>query len=281
MGIETALIGGAILSSGASMIAGDRAADASERGLRRSSDTQLQMFEQNREDFAPYRETGTRALNQLASLYGLGSDQYTKPMGYDDFLASDSYIAPETIVQNVLAPGEMIGDAWEPPTMQQTETLNGLTAQEQYDRYLSGFSPRRIESVDQPVPDYSAFIQSPDYQFAYDQGMRSVQQALAKSGYGGPNDSGMAMKKLMRFGQGLASQQFSNYKNTLASLAGVGQSATSQLAGMGQQVAANVGRNQQNAGDTRASSYLNTGTGVSNLANNYGQMRLLQAGGYI
>ncbi len=238
--VAAAVVGSAVVSAAATTYSGNKAADAQRDAARRSGETELEMFYQNRADFAPYRETGTRALDQLSSLY---TGTYTKPMTFEEYSAVD----PED-----------------------------RTLDRYQNRYLATFQPELISG-----PDASAFFESPDYNFAYDQGMRAVEQSLAKRGLGGPNDSGAAMKELTRFGQGLASQQFNNYRNSLASLAGIGQTATSQLGAMGANVAANVGAGQRAAGDARASSYLNQGQAVSNVADSYAQYSLLQAGGYL
>jgi hypothetical protein len=138
-----------------------------------------------------------------------------------------------------------------------------------------------LAGLEGKAANYDDFYKSPDYNFAYDQGMKSVEQSLAKRGLGGAGDSGAAMKALTRFGQGLASQQLGNYRNSLAALAGVGQTATGQTSTLGANAASQIGAAQQRAGDARASSYLNTGAAVNDVTNTYGQIKLLKSGGYI
>jgi hypothetical protein len=91
----TALIGGGasllsgVLSSGAS----EDAADAQVEAADTSSATQLQMnreglaqqlkmYEQGRADTAPWRETGTKALNALWERVQRGPGEYTSSPGY-------------------------------------------------------------------------------------------------------------------------------------------------------------------------------------------------------
>lgn len=91
----------------------------------------------------------------------------------------------------------------------------------------------------------AAFTQTPDYQFAYDQGMRAFNNSAAAKGLG---LSGAAVKGAQEFGQGLASQQFTNYWNKLSGLAGMGQQAAAgqaSLAGTAGQV---MGQTQANIG---------------------------------
>ena len=71
------------------------------------------------------------------------------------------------------------------------------------------------------------FTNSPDYQFAFQQGMQALDRSAAASG---TLQSGGQVKATQQYGQGLASQQFGNYFNRLLSLAGIGQNAASSTA---------------------------------------------------
>ncbi len=290
--VAAAMIGTAVVGAGASIYSGNRAASAAREGAEQSNDTQLAMYAQNRADMAPYRQVGTSALNQLAGMYGLqqapaapagptgAAYSAAAPMSMQEFSTTDLY-TPQTATANRNPKFAWRGD-----------TLSGPTLEDQYEQYTAGFQgqpsgTQALTNATTPTTgatpatgkaDFSQFYESPDYQFAFDQGMRGTEQSLARRGLTG---SGAEMKALSRFNQGLASQQFNNYKNSLASLAGIGQTSTTQGANMGTQVASNVGAGQRAAGDARASSYLNTGAAISGAADNYGQMRLLQAGGYI
>ena len=100
--------------------------------------------------------------------------------------------------------------------------------------------------------DFSGFTQSPDYQFAMDQGLKSLERGAAARGglYSGGADADR-----MQFASGLASQNYNNYYNRLAGLAGAGQTAGSGLAALGQNYATNVGNNLIGAGNARGSVY--------------------------
>lgn len=82
IGVGSALVGGLLGSRGAS-----KAADTSADASRYAADLQQQQYQQTREDFAPWRETGEGALNVLARTYGLdGGDP-----NFDEFFASPDY----------------------------------------------------------------------------------------------------------------------------------------------------------------------------------------------
>ncbi len=124
------------------------------------------------------------------------------------------------------------------------------------------------------APDFSSFAQTPDYKFAFDQGISALDKSAAARGR---LNSGGQMKGITRFGQGLATQNFNNYANRLASLAGIGQSANAQGAAAGQNYANQVGNNLQNAGNARASGYINNANSFNNVlsqgANAFGMYR--------
>lgn len=119
--------------------------------------------------------------------------------------------------------------------------------------------------------DYSAFYNSPDYKFALSEGLKSVENSAAARGglY-----SGNAMRALQERGAGIASQNFGNYYNRLASLAGVGQTATNAGASYGANTASNIGNLLTQQGDARASGIIGSANaingGIRDLASLYG-----------
>lgn len=111
-----------------------------------------------------------------------------------------------------------------------------------------------------PAAPYGGFEASPGYQWRLDQGEQAVQRSAASRGLLG---SGAAVKAVQRYGEGLASSEYENYANRLASLAGVGQSATASTAAAGQNAANNISQADVGKGNATASSYLNTGAAIS------------------
>lgn len=72
--------------------------------------------------------------------------------------------------------------------------------------------------------DFSQFTNSPDFQFASQQGNLALDRANNAKGL---NLSGGALKDAMEFNQGLATQQYGNYFNRLMGLSQIGQNAAS------------------------------------------------------
>lgn len=98
--------------------------------------------------------------------------------------------------------------------------------------------------------DYSSFFNSPDYQFALQQGTRGVTNYENAQGMG---LSGGALKDISQFNQGLASQQYGNYFNRLMGLATLGGNAAGSLAGNNANMANSIGNTTQAVGQAQAS----------------------------
>lgn len=71
MPIAAAIAGAAVIGAGASIVSGNKAASAATKAAQSTNDTNLQIYNQQREDYAPWRSTGVSALGKLAKLYGL------------------------------------------------------------------------------------------------------------------------------------------------------------------------------------------------------------------
>ena len=64
-----------------------------------------------------------------------------------------------------------------------------------------------------------AFQVSPGYQFALEQGLKGIRRGLSATGLRG---SGAEQKELLRYGQGLAAQEYGDWQDQLRQLAGLG-----------------------------------------------------------
>lgn len=97
------------------------------------------------------------------------------------------------------------------------------------------------------APDYSSFFKSPGYQFRQDEGIRAIDRSASARGQ---LMSGGTLRELQRYGQGLASSEFGNYANRLASIAGIGQSAAFNSGQLGAQAAGQVGQSAADIGQS-------------------------------
>jgi hypothetical protein len=117
-----------------------------------------------------------------------------------------------------------------------------------------------------------AFEGTPGYQFQMDEGLRAIDRSAASRGR---LQSGATQRAAQRYGTGLASQEFNNYSNRIASLAGLGQTAGTAVGQIGQNAAADAGRSAVAAGQAMGSGYTGTAgalnQGIGNLLYWYGR----------
>ena len=108
-------------------------------------------------------------------------------------------------------------------------------------------------------------MMDPSYKFRFGEGMKALdRQAAARGGL----ISGGALKAAQRYGQEFASNEFGNAYNRLASMAGLGQTATGAQSNAAGQFGANAGNLMTGAGAARASGYVG---GANALTSGLGQ----------
>lgn len=132
--------------------------------------------------------------------------------------------------------------------------------------------------------DYSGFTESPGYQFAFDEGMRAVDNSGAARGM---SLSGAQLKALNRYGQGVGAQQYDNYLNNLYRDVQVGQNAVansnqvSQYATAGRTGAVEMNAGAQQSGIIGQANARSAGlnNAANTLAYGYGQWQQGRQGG--
>lgn len=240
---------GSIAGSNAQSNAAKAAANASQKATDASIAEQKRQFDIAQQNQQPWLTTGTSALNQLASLYGLQTAQ--TPSTFNE----TAYLAANPDVAQAVAQGQFGG--------------SGLA---HYNQYGKNEGRPGASSNTTTATGMDAFVASPDYQFRQDEQARAL---TARNAALGIQDSGAAQKAAMQYSGNLASGEFNNYANRLASLAGVGQSAANTTAAQGANYASNVGNALTNNAQNLASSYATQG---ANTANMYGNLAGIGAG---
>lgn len=268
--VAAAVIGGAAISAGASMMSSSEQADSAEAAAAAQGDAtalsvmeQRRQFDLTREDLAPYREIGSSALTKLAALYGVDRVGPTGRPGYINTPQVEMVALKDRFKQ--LGPGE--------------HTIPGYGTYDVVfrDGQFAGADKRISGASSSEAGPYGDFQETPGYQFAFDEGLRALDRSAAARGR---LQGGGYGRELTRYGQGMANQEFNTYANRLASLAGVGQQATTAGAQFGAQTAAGIGNTLmtgaqaqgnalQNAGTARASGYAGVGNAINAGANNY------------
>lgn len=100
--------------------------------------------------------------------------------------------------------------------------------------------------------DFSEFFKSPGYEFRRDEGIKAVERSATSRRM---LQSGPAMKAVQRYGEGLASDEYSNYMNLLGGLSQQGLGVTTNLGMMRANTAANRANMISGAGVARQSGY--------------------------
>lgn len=292
-------------------IFGKKGAEAQADAAGEAVDLSREVWQQSRADYSPYREVGGNALAQLSALMGLG---YPGSMagGYVNGqwqatptapAAGGSTPQPQTVARTGGGTGFPTANQLgiDPATYERLlyeqraqEREGGSTPllsvlQQQYRAgTLGGQQAQQPAAPAAPATPanplaamtpaeaqdaaYAQFRTDPGYQFAYNEGLRALDASAAARG---TLLSGGQAKALTRYGQGVADQQYGNYWNRLAGLAGVGQQATSGTAAVGQSYSNQAGNALMQQGNARASGYNALGQGIAGGFNN-----LLGAGAF-
>ena len=108
-------------------------------------------------------------------------------------------------------------------------------------------------------------MMDPSYQFRLGEGMKALDRTAAARG---GLISGGALKAAQRYGQEFASNEFGNAYNRLASMAGIGQTATNNMGASTGNFGTNAGNLMTGAGAARASGYVG---GANALSSGLGQ----------
>jgi hypothetical protein len=135
--------------------------------------------------------------------------------------------------------------------------------QQQFDKNIELQAPWREAGVNALGKLQSGDVMGqmdPGYQFRLSEGMKALDRTAASRG---GLLSGATLKGAQRYGQGLASQEYGNAYNRLAAMAGIRQTATGAMTGLGSQFASNQGENYMGAANARASGYTGGANAVS------------------
>ena len=128
----------------------------------------------------------------------------------------------------------------------------------QFQQTRQDFAPWR-EAGGQAIGQGLAMIQpgydhttSPGYQFRFDEGMRGIENSAAARGMLG---SGGTLKDLVRFGQGVAADDYNQQFNRTMAIAAGGQQANATTGSLGAMAAQNAGNAYMQAANAKASGY--------------------------
>lgn len=304
-------LGGAAISASASKKAARAGADAAAQ----QAQVQYDIYNQQRDDQAPYRAVGTNALNELALRLGIGgyggaiggaggggSNPASQAITTGNLVQIGANGTP-TYNQDLYGSNAAYRNAWDQYLQEHINRFGGGyrfdsnadVIDQELRKRLQGQADQEAQAnpADQN-PLYGSLLRSfqasdfeadPGYQFRLGEGQKQIESSAAARG---GLLSGAAAKALTKYNQNFASNEYGNVYNRfranqtdqfnrLASLAGVGQTATNATQQAGQNFATGTGNALQYGGTARASGYagqanaLSAGLGgLASAVNNFG-----------
>lgn len=258
-----AIIGGAIAAVGAvgsaaiGASAANKAAKASAKAADASAQVQRDIYGENKGILSPWTTQGLGATNHINALLGLpqaqvpatDADYGNYARSYPDIVAGYNSLSPKERQQF--------------PSLADYGRFHWETFGQGESRQLPNQNVGQVSQADANQA-FDTFRNSTGYQFRLGQGLDAI-----NSGYAGAGTlkSGAAMKGITDYGQGMASQEFGNYLNSLGNQQGVGLSAGSALAGVGQNYANSLGNIYMQNGENQANAALIKGQNIGQAFN--------------
>lgn len=109
-----------------------------------------------------------------------------------------------------------------------------------------------IGTPEEIAASYKMFSDSPDYKYAYDEGMRATTAGAKATGMG--TQGGGVLKALQTRGSGLATQNLSNWRQAVGTLMDAGSGTARALGNQATQTSGNIG-DTLTTGAARSSAY--------------------------
>ena len=294
-----ATIGGSLISASAAGSAAKTQANAADR----AADLQYEQYLKGVELQEPFRQAGIQGQNRLMTLLGLGGEGQYDDTAYNkalqDYNARLSAIDPSQFTTGggyVTGAGDSGTDYYDPSggTFNQKAydaARAGIVAPDREQFRMAGGDTGAADFGKYSTAEYTAEMFAkgidPGYQFRLKEGMQGLERSAAARG---GLLSGGTLKGIQRYGQDMASQEYTNafnrYQaertgtlNPFQAMAGQGQSTANTLTNLGMNYANQAGEAYMGAGNARASGYVGQGNainqGISGLSNMYFQNRLL------
>lgn len=303
-GIAGSLGGAALAKKGA-----DKQADAATQASNQANATELQMYNQNRQDLAPWRTAGGNAVNTLSQLIsppgsysanpgrsaisiGGNTAQYGGQLPVQGGRPGPGFNGRPGL-HDIAGPMEGGRAALLRSNPQSLKVGAGQQAGGQQAGGQGGSTPGGSLWNNFSANDFQT---DPGYDFRLQQGSQALDRSAAARG---GLFSGGTLKDLTDYNQNFASNEYQNAYNRfqtnrntqfnqLASVAGLGQTAAGTTAQLGANTANQVGQNTisglTGAAAARASGYNAIGNGINSgiggLQNWYLLSQLNRGGGY-
>jgi len=266
----TALASGASAAMGAS--ASKKASNAAERSAAESAALQREIYGQNANALAPYVNAGVPATQHINALLGLGSVS-TAPAAASTASAPDyaAYVRsnPDLARDFQKVAGKYGNDAaaygqYHYNRFGQFEGRN-LPAPVMAESAAPASPPPTTQASAEAA--FQTFRDNTGYKFGLDEAMGAVRGGFSGAG---TLQSGAALQALQQRGKNISDSSFYDYLGALGNQQGVGLSAASAQAGVGQNYTNSMSQINANRADAQGNAALvngqNWGNALSGLA---------------
>lgn len=277
-------IGAAAIGKSASNKAAQTAADASDRASNAAAQVQRETYAENKAALAPWQSGGLAANALINASLGIPTAAPAQAAPVQNALAQPAGLQPGGWYGGNLADAFTAGGSPVAGFVPSSPNLSGGALMNEYTNWVAnGAQPMQQQAqptTQAPAPQMNAMSQkeaadnafnifknSTGYKFRVDQGMDAL-----NSGYAGRGliQSGAAMRAANDYGQGMASQEYGNWLNSLGNQQSLGFSAASAQAGVGQGFANSLGNIYQQNGANQANAALVKGQNNAMFANTVG-----------
>jgi hypothetical protein len=289
--------------------AAGKAASTQAAAADRAAQLQNEQYLKGIELQEPFRQAGLQGQNRLLTYLGIGGTPQYDDSAYNkalqEYNANLANLDPSKYTTGGTSGGYVSSGGGESGDMgYYTAPTGGTFDQAGYDTARAGIvapdrEKFRLTSGDVNDPNFGKYATAeytpemfakgidPGYQFRLKEGMQGLERSAASRG---GLLSGSTLKGIQRYGQDMASQEFTNafnrYQaertgtlNPYQSMAGMGQSVANQVGNMGMNYANQAGEAYQGAANARASGYVGGANainqGISGVVNQYSQNQLM------
>lgn len=257
---------GSVASAASNASASRRAVDASQQATAENNALAREIYGQNRQTLAPFVGQGATATGYINQLLGIAPPQQPQALPMGGMGMGGGMFSPDNAGTRGGMLGNVLGMISDGGVMGAPGAF-GMTQQPFAQQTMEGPAPGAAQA------GFDAFRNSTGYNFRLNEGQRAITNNAAVRGM---LNSGATLKGLTRFGQGIASDEFGNYLNTLLGQQSLGANAASAQAGVANNFSSQVqANNAQNASNIGNAALARAG------ANNQLLSGLLGAGAYI
>lgn len=264
LGAAAVGIGGSVLGTSATKKAAGKAADTAAATADKNNALARELYERNTGNFQPYLASGQRANSAFDELV-FGPQPAAVPSAFGP-VGATGFGTPQP---SAFGANNQVFDGGEAPGF-----LNGARmGQPAYSNMQYG---PPVYAMDQPAggvtapvpPQASArsafdnYLNSTGYQFRFNEGIKGLNIGFGARGL---LESGARDKAAIRYGQGIASDEFAKYMQLLDNQQRLGFGGASALAGVGQNMVSNITANNNSASSAAANAALASGAANANM----------------